>query len=228
MWHCLHVEVKRQTLGVDSPLPSCVTLGSTSSSSLEESAFHDQTISLAPNYSFLNFYLILFVENFIQEYYIYIISSSSSPPPTLLMFSLTPQFCDFFFNCYCFTHTCTHTTICWDHLMMLVCVHVFRVEHLGLDNLSGSSSLEKTPSPYLSTWLSVVLHLELQLCESFHSHVDILIGVILMQVLFRKQYCWNFMGTAYMSSLRHYVPSGILVLWHLQSFFPLSSIFPEL
>lgn len=49
--------------------------------------------------------------------------------------------------------------------MLLMC-DVFRADLLRSDNLSGTSSLEKTDSPSLSSaWLPVVLRLRVELSE---------------------------------------------------------------
>lgn len=81
---------------------------------------------------------------------------------------------------------------CWVCLLLYICV--FRVDHLGLDyHLSGWSSLEKTVSfPFSGHSLSIALHLGVSkdgTSEIFHIYVGMSIGVVIVQVLFRWEYC---------------------------------------
>lgn len=49
---------------------------------------------------------------------------------------------------------------------MHVCVCVFRADHLGLDDLSGDSSLDHMDSPFINSHLlTASLYLRLGLCE---------------------------------------------------------------
>lgn len=53
-------------------------------------------------------------------------------------------------------------------------VHVFGAVYLRLDNLLGSSSLEKTdPSSLSSHWLTITLYLWVGLCNIFPIHIGI-------------------------------------------------------
>lgn len=66
---------------------------------------------------------------------------------------------------------------------------MFRAGHLGLENLLGDLSPEKTDCPTLNShWLPLALHLEGGLFEMFSIHVDISAGAVLVQVLSRLTY----------------------------------------
>lgn len=122
--------------------------------------------------TFLSFHFLLFVlfENFIYKYWIYIISSFSLFLQTLFIspfISLANSWPHFLLLLliYLFIQLATYLFIYrynplnpfsvayvqFIYIFSASCVQVFRVEHLALDNLLGSSSLEKANSPSLGS-----------------------------------------------------------------------------
>lgn len=79
-----------------------------------------------------------FKKNFIPEYCIYIIFTQPFPPMPPLKYMTTSLIIIFVIH--------THTHTCWVQLELLI--YKFRADHLGLDNLSGASSLEKLVLPF--------------------------------------------------------------------------------
>lgn len=62
------------------------------------------------------------------------------------------------------------------------CSYMFRADLLGLDNLPGSSSLEKTGSPSLSNYdLPIALHLGVETYENSSSHASLSIGIVILK-----------------------------------------------
>lgn len=92
------------------------------------------------------FCLIISFENFIYEVCISI--TLNLPLPSVPPMSL--QINDLFFNyCSLYIHTYTYTYMCvYEPTELCSYVHVFRTDHLRLDNLCGSFSLEEMDSPY--------------------------------------------------------------------------------
>lgn len=93
-------------------------------------------------YSLLFFF---FFENFVYGHCIYIISSPYSALSNSQILPITSQLHDFF-NYYCDPPP-SHM---WSPISAAYTLCVFKVDHLGLDNISGSLSLEKTDSSSLS------------------------------------------------------------------------------
>lgn len=131
------------------------------------------------------------------QYCICIISLRPLPPSALLMPPPLPQFQDIFFIIMI---TYTHTPH-WVHLVVLVgtCVQGWL---LGI----RSSIRELLPrenwfSLISSHWLPVALHLEVEPCEISSIHIGMSASGIIMQVLFGKPHCGEFMGAASLSHL---------------------------
>ena len=60
-------------------------------------------------------------------------------------------------------------------------------------------SLVKIDSPSLKIHLlPIILHLSIESCEIFFIHVDMSIDIVIVLLLFRQQYPWDFMGVAFM------------------------------
>lgn len=68
-------------------------------------------------------------------------------------------------------------------------VHVFSNEHLGLDNISGVSSLEKTDSPLSSYWISIGVCIGVGSYKFSPTVNSMPIGTIIIKVFFRQPYC---------------------------------------
>lgn len=97
---------------------------------------------------------------------------------------------------YCYTHIC----ICKYSLLS-----PFNAAHMciwqgcwRMDNLLGSSSLEKNGSPSLNNhWSSSALHAGEGTCAISHPYVALSSSVVI--VLCRWPYCWDFVGAAFLS-----------------------------
>lgn len=71
---------------------------------------------------------------------------------------------------------------------MLIYVHVFKNDYLGLDNISGVSSLEKTDSRLRSHWISVGLCIGVRSYKISPIVKGMPIGTIIIKVVFRQPY----------------------------------------
>lgn len=103
---------------------------------------------------------------------------------------------------------------------------MFRLDLLGLNKPSKSSSPEQTNSPFPhSLLLPVAFHLGSEPYETFLIHVGMSPAAVIMGVFCGQSYCWDSMGTAFLScpetlsNSRHPEP----FLW--QSFCPFSHDF---
>lgn len=104
-------------------------------------------------------------------------------PVQFLIPSFPPKFM-IYYNYFTHTyHTHRHT-----HTLQIYCcsnVHVFRDGHLGLDNLSECSCLEKTDYPSLHSpqffFFPTVL-VEVRLCEISSTHFGLTTGIVIMKI----------------------------------------------
>ena len=62
-------------------------------------------------------------------------------------------------------------------------MHIFKVDHLGLDNLCMNSPLDKMNPPSPQPFLPVALHSEVEYCGTSPVHVGPSIGAVIVQVL---------------------------------------------
>lgn len=73
--------------------------------------------------------------------------------------------------------------------ILCFCVHVFRTDYLGSDNLTGSLFMEKTEYPSLNTYiLPISLHLWVESFEILLIHAGMLSGITLVLSLSRQPY----------------------------------------
>lgn len=76
---------------------------------------------------------------------------------------------------------------------MLLLLYVFSADHFVLDYKLGVSFLGKVDSPSLSSHLRpVALLLGVGPCDIYPMYTGMLTGYIIIQVLIRLPYCWNF------------------------------------
>lgn len=93
------------------------------------------------------------------------------------------------------THVCINTTF-WVHLRLLICTYALGW-WLRVGKPMRGSSMEKTDS--LSSCCLVALYQGMELCEVYPIHIGNINDVIVW--VFRQPRYWDFMGTAFLSSL---------------------------
>lgn len=79
---------------------------------------------------------------------------------------------------------------------------MFRIDNLGLDNLSGGLSMDKIDSFSLSSHrFPIALHLVMGPWNTCSNHIGMLAAVTIIQVLFGQPYYLDFMDIASRSCL---------------------------
>lgn len=123
-----------------------------------------------------------------------------------------------------FIYTYTHAYSLLNSPTISCCTYicVLRAGPLKLDNLITGLSSEKTDSSSFSNhWLLETVHLGLRSYEISLDDIHVSTHVI-MQILFRQSYHWDFMGDSFLvMSRRHCLPAGILTIELLWSLYPL-------
>lgn len=130
------------------------------------------------------------------------------------------------FHIYKYIYTYTYMYIYIHILLSPFSMDLFWADHLGLDNLSVGSSLEKANSP--SQPLITFSSQGVGPCEIYPIHVGRSASIVIVEVLFMQPYCWDFMGIDSMT----YVEDTISQQRHKSSGFYSSSVlssavFPE-
>lgn len=105
-----------------------------------------------------------------------------------------------FYDCRTCTHKHTHVyinTTFWVHLMLLICTYV-QGWWLRVGKPMRGSSMERLILS-LSSCCLVALYLGMELCEVYPIHTGNINDIIVW--VFRQPRCWDFTGTAFLSSL---------------------------
>lgn len=108
---------------------------------------------------------------------------------------------------YIQTHKYMNTT-CWDHLVLLAGVCFQGWPH----NRSGGSSLGQTFSLLSSHELPLSLELGVGISEVSVFHANMSVGIITVPVLFRQDYCLDFVGVASMPFLENRISTDFVAL----------------